>query len=388
MKEEDALFRKGTFDLHPDANFNFQMNRLVMWGGADLEEVKEAAHKIEDLRSWVTTFLALGEKALREGRTGPAIAYFRGAEFFMYDDLVEKVRVYDRARSLFYEHHSRLFEDGVISRDSVPYEGGYLPVWIAEPGEGEAAGTVLLHGGYDSSMEEFLGAVLYLKSKGYAVYLFEGPGQGEVLRKCRLPMTHEWERPVKAVLDHYGLDDVTIVGLSLGGMLAPRAAAFEPRIKRVVAWGVMPNFLEVVMSTRPRILQLLSKVALRMRLWPPVNLSAKMEMSRDPLAEWGIKQGMYVFGVGSPYQYLVTANKYQILDIADRITQDFLLLHASKDHFVPRDFYRKVIDNLTNVRSLTFRLFTEREEAENHCNAGNTKLALDTIINWIAEVSR
>ncbi len=388
MTEEDLIFREGTFAFHPDANFNFQMNRLVMWSGADPEEVREAARGISDLRSWVSTFLALGEKALGEGRKGPAMAYLRGAEFFLFDDVEEKVRLHERARDLFYEHHSRLFEGGVLRRDSVPYEGGHLPLWVAEPEGGKAAGAVLLHGGYDSSMEEFLGAVLYLRLRGYAVCLFEGPGQGEVLRKYRIPMTHEWERPVRAVLDHCGLDDVTIVGLSLGGMLAPRAAAFEPRIKRVVAWGVMPDFLAVIMSTRPRVLQLGSKVVLRTGFRLPVNVSARVEMARDPMAEWGIKQGMYVFGVKSPYGYLKAASKYQIMDIAARITQDFLLLGSTRDHFVPRHLYKKVIDGLVNVRSLTFRLFTESEHAENHCNVGNPRLALDTVIDWIAAVSR
>ena len=35
--------------------------------------------------------------------------------------------------------------------------------------------------------------------------------------------------PVAAILDHYGLDDVAAVGISLGGWLGIRAAAFEPK---------------------------------------------------------------------------------------------------------------------------------------------------------------
>jgi pimeloyl-ACP methyl ester carboxylesterase len=245
-----------------------------------------------------------------------------------------------------------------------------------------------MHGGYDSSKEEFLGSVLYLRQKGYTVYLFEGPGQGEVLKKCGIPFTHEWEKPVKSVLDHCALDDVTIVGLSLGGMLAPRAAAFEPRIGRVVAWGVMPNFLDVIISTRPRALQLLMKAFLHPWFKFPVNLVANREMEADPMAEWGIKHGCYSFGVDSPYDYLKTADRFQLRDIAGRITQDFLLLGSTRDHFVPRGFYKKEIDSLVNVKSLTFRRFTEREEAENHCNVGNTGLALDTIIAWISDMSR
>jgi pimeloyl-ACP methyl ester carboxylesterase len=387
MENENMTFRKGTYELHPDANFNYQLNRMVMWSGADLDEVRETARKISDMSSWVAEFLALGEKALQEGRVENAIAYLRGAEFFMYDDIEEKIRVFDKATDLFYDHYSHIFAEGIIARERLPYTSGYLPVWVARPEENGGAGTILAHGGFDSCMEEFLAAVLYLREKDYTVYLFEGPGQGEVLRKCGIPFTYAWEKPVQAILDHYALDDVTIMGLSLGGMLAPRAAAFEPRIKRVVAWGILTNFLDVVISTRPQALQRLMKVALRLRLQPLVNLAAKGEMARDPLAEWGIKHGSYAFGVRSPYHYLAMTGRFQLLDIADLITQDFLLLGATKDHFIPLDFYKDEIDCLKNVRSLTFRLFTAQEQAENHCNAGNTRLALDTITAWIAEMT-
>lgn len=46
------------------------------------------------------------------------------------------------------------------------------------------------------------------------------------------------------------------------------------------------------------------------------------------------------------------------------------------------------INMLKNVRSLTFRLFTDKEDAQNHCNVGNGKLALDTICNWIESTDR
>ncbi|WP_273482487.1 hypothetical protein [Dysosmobacter welbionis] len=55
---------------------------------------------------------------------------------------------------------------------------------------------------------------------------------GAALRKSGLTFTPEWEKPVGAVLDHYGADNVTIIGVSLGGELCMRAAAMEPRIRR------------------------------------------------------------------------------------------------------------------------------------------------------------
>ena len=45
----------------------------------------------------------------------------------------------------------------------------------------------------------------------------------------------------------------------------------------------------------------------------------------------------------------------------------------------------KQYDLLNNVRSLTLNLFTDRQYAGAHCNVGNTKLALDTMADWIIQ---
>ena len=53
------------------------------------------------------------------------------------------------------------------------------------------------------------------------------------------------------------------------------------------------------------------------------------------------------------------------------------------DHLVDYRMIGKEINALTNANSLTFRLFTEKENAGNHCNLGNAKLALDVILQWL-----
>lgn len=68
--------------------------------------------------------------------------------------------------------------------------------------------------------------------------------------------------------------------------------------------------------------------------------------------------------------------------------QDILILGASQDHFVDYRTVDKLIRMLTNVRSLTFRLMTEAEQASNHCNCGNSRLALDTVTDWIFMMKR
>ena len=51
--------------------------------------------------NWKREMLALGEKALPDNRIQNAIAYFRMAEFFMYDGNPEKLNIYNKAQELF-----------------------------------------------------------------------------------------------------------------------------------------------------------------------------------------------------------------------------------------------------------------------------------------------
>lgn len=122
----------------------------------------------------------------------------------------------------------------------------------------------MLRGGNDSYFEEFLFPVLYLREQGFEVYLFEGPGQGEAVRLQEKHFTHEWEKPVKAVLDYFSLEDVCIIGISLGSYLAPRAAAFEKRITKVVTWSISLCFQDVILGTQKPFLQKLFRILMKL----------------------------------------------------------------------------------------------------------------------------
>jgi hypothetical protein len=111
-------------------------------------------------------------------------------------------------------------------------------------------------------------------------------------------------------------------------------------------------------------------------------------MKRDPFVSWGVNQGMHVFGVKTPYLYFKEAMKYTTRSISRRITQDFLLMAGTHDHFIPIKMFFKQARALTNVRSLTCRLFTEAESAQSHCQVGNIELALSFIVSWMDELGR
>ena len=371
----------GTYKLHADPNFNYQLNRCVL-GGADLEEISALSEKITDIPSMISVMREAAEKAITEGRTRAAIAYLRTADFFMLASDPEKAVVYDQYKKLYYSVNDALLKDNCFIREDVPYQDGTLPVLYAIP-EGENNGTVVMHGGFDSYMEELLIGAVYLYQCGYAVYLFEGPGQGECINFQHMPFTIDWHLPVAAILDYFHLEEVTLVGISFGSLLSKRAAAKEPRIKRLICWGVMSSLFDTLTkamteNNKRGILQLLESGQSEM-----LDKIAYGMMAQSDLLGWSFGHGMHVVGVTTPFDYMTVIRKFDLNDVAADITQDYLLIGAAEDHFIPLAMYKAELDQMVNVRSLTYRLFTAKEHAENHCNIGNNKVVLDFIIAWL-----
>ncbi|MFJ6248127.1 MULTISPECIES: alpha/beta hydrolase family protein [unclassified Streptomyces] len=97
--------------------------------------------------------------------------------------------------------------------------------------DADAAGTVIVVPGLDSAKEEFLDLVSALLARGLAVFAMDGPGQGALAATSTL--VPEYEEVVARVVDALGVPRVGLVGLSLGGYFAARAAALEPRVAAV-----------------------------------------------------------------------------------------------------------------------------------------------------------
>ncbi|MBI5843779.1 MAG: alpha/beta fold hydrolase [Deltaproteobacteria bacterium] len=381
----DFTFSTGTRRFHADTNFNFQMNRLCLMGGGDFGDVSEAAGRIATLSDWKTQFLLMAEKAEAQGRLLNASGYYRSAEFFMPFSDPEKEVAFNKAMELFRIYAKDEFDQGLVSEHRVPYEKGFLPAWrLPAPASG-SRGVLVLHGGFDSAKEELYPSADVARKAGFEVILFEGPGQGEVLGLQKIPMTHEWERPVNAVLDHFKLDGVTLVGLSLGGYLAMRAAAFSPRIKRVVAWDVIHDFFRVLSGARGPLLGTGIRLLSGLHADGLLDKIALKKAARDSFTAWGMDRGMGVFGIDRPSAVFHAAKRYNTRPFSEKVTQDVLLLAGTSDHFIPISLFHKEMRAYKNARSLTGRVFTSAENAADHCQIGNIPLALSLIGAWIIE---
>jgi hypothetical protein len=69
------------------------------------------------------------------------------------------------------------------------------------------------------------------------------------------------------------------------------------------------------------------------------------------------------------------------------VRQDVLILTGREDHFIPFKMHDMQVKALTNARSVTGRVFTREEQAQNHCQIGNVGLAIDVMVKWIEEKS-
>lgn len=378
-------FPVGLYNLHPDKSVNFQMNRFYNWSNDPvmLDEMKEAGTAIHSYGDFIQSFLSLGQEALKKGDKLRAALYFRGAEFFIPEGEPHKQEL----RSQFIFLSNTYY--GITSSQHylIPYDGGFLSAYRITPKNPK--GTVVFLNGFDGYIEECMRILMVLKDAGYDVVAFDGPGQGTVLEDYHIPMTHKWENPTKTILDYFGLDDVTVVGGSLGGYLALRAAAYEQRINRAICYDILPDFFAVIMrQLPPEVRDKIKDMILQEKGQEEINTALTQMMQKSLMLQWGLTQGMHVMGSVSPYEFLHKTVLYNTAHFSPLITQDVLLLAGQDDHYVPIEQLTEQIKTLTNVRSLTARMFTAREIAGNHCQLGNIGLAIDVMSNWIKQTTK
>lgn len=377
-------FVVGYRDLHPNTIVNFQLNRWISYLGEEaVGEITPVLPKLTDLAAFRREFLALSGRAEAAGRLAAAAYYLRSAEFFMFADDPGKAAARQRFLELIWKANGLT----AASRQLLPYQdgqrAGFLPAYRF-PAGGEQRGSIVLHGGGDSYIEEFFPVLSPFTAAGYEVIAFEGPGQGGALEESGLPMTPDWHRPVKIVLDHFGLDDVTLVGVSMGGCLVLRAAALEPRVKRAVAYDVLYDNSDMWFGRLDPPVRALIRGLLAARARGVLDALVSRAASRSMGLEWAVRQGMHLAGATSFYDYLRAIERFTTRDISPLVKQHVLVMAGAGDWAIPLDQYYRQLAALTGARSVTGRLFTRAEQAHQHCQVGNLKLALDFILDWIA----
>lgn len=270
----------------------------------------------------------------------------------------------------------------------IPYEDSYLSGYFYHAVGCEdnctPRATLVAVGGFDSTCEELYFAVAAAAIKrGYHCLIFDGPGQGETLRIQNKPARFDFEVPVRAALDYLEtrpeVDQtrIALIGMSMGGYYASRAAAFDKRISACIAFEALYNMWTSMLNNNPktRIIEKLSPAVAEFI----IGLAAKTSTSM----RWTIQNAMWVFGLEHYHNLLTTVPKYSLQDVADRIECPMLILVGESDHLVADGQADELVKRLHCP--YTVRVFTREEGAEEHCQEGNHALLHQVIFDWLDE---
>lgn len=147
---------------------------------------------------------------------------------------------------------------------SIPFAGKSFAGVLRRPAGVKRPPIVVMCMGLDSAKEEMDSYESLFLARGLATLSFDGPGQGE--SEYDIPIRGDYEAAVKAVVDWVGqrvdvdAGKTGLWGVSLGGYYAPRAAAFEKRVKACIAlsgpynlgaaWDGLPELTRETFRTR------------------------------------------------------------------------------------------------------------------------------------------
>jgi pimeloyl-ACP methyl ester carboxylesterase len=243
---------------------------IAHWGprftsqGVDMNDFRAVTGSVERWEEWLPAWVSNGDthaqlarEAEEAGRTLTAgQAWVRAAlsyHFAKFVWIVDMSRYEDaqnRAIAAIAEAHRLL--DPSAERVEIPLDGFTMAGNLRKPRRSSGTGPdpvtelkkpplVLLLPGLDSTKEEFFHWEQVFLDRGVATFSLDGPGQGETgLHSTIYP---DYERAVGAVLDEIdGFGAVGVAGVSLGGYYAPRAAAYERRIRAAVGVSGPFNF--------------------------------------------------------------------------------------------------------------------------------------------------
>jgi pimeloyl-ACP methyl ester carboxylesterase len=217
--------------------------------GVDANDFARTTARVDRWEDWLGAWCstaeeheALAREAEAAGRTVTAgEAWLRAAVCFHFGKFVwvlDEARsraAAERAVAALRNAHRLLDPDA--ERIEAPLDGAAVIANLRRPQGASRPPLVLLIAGLDSTKEEFFLLENLFHARGMATLSVDGPGQGEA--GYALPLRHDYEVAATAILDAVaGRDDLDLervgaLGVSLGGYHAPRAAAFEPRIRAV-----------------------------------------------------------------------------------------------------------------------------------------------------------
>jgi dienelactone hydrolase len=355
---------------------------MQTWGAAALGEIDQIGQRLKghvgDNEKWWEEWTAMarrvegfGAEAERAGRRFTAGSYFlRAAVYYFCGERF--IAPSERKRDT-YRDCLRCFRRGIerrypgIERVEVPYEGTTLPAWLLKADATGPAAAVVMFDGLDNAKElSVLFGGVEIGRRGIHVLAIDGPGQGEALRLQGIASRYDYEVPARAAYEYLSrrpeIDPkrIAVMGFSMGGYYAPRAAAMEPRFAACVAWGGHWDYHESWVRRR--------------RIMEAGGTKVSAPAFQLP----------WVLGMPDLDACMNKLEDYRLAGVAERIRCPFYCIHGENDNIVPLEFARKLYEAVGS-QDRTLKVLTAEEGGSEHCQEDNRQVGNNLVADWLAE---
>ncbi|CZR50316.1 related to hydrolases or acyltransferases (alpha/beta hydrolase superfamily) [Phialocephala subalpina] len=392
------------FPLSTDESFHFEILRalaLARYNGADINEVLIAASKIiaGDFESFFNEFNTLANRTLSRASSidtkkhpvsardayFAASSYFRSADFYLHgnksdpriNELWKKqTEAFDKAIALLDVPGERMLLKG---------EGFDVPaIFYGVKGEGRKP-TMIIGSGFDGAQEEAMHTNGFAAlERGWNVITYEGPGQPSVVRDQGLGFIPEWEKVVIPVVDYLqtrkdvDIKKIGLIGISMGGYLAVRAAAFEHRLAAAIA-------IDGVYSVGDAVEKMAGPLA-NPEGGVDVDKLATEWLNNPKVpskVRWGIGHGLWAFQTNSAKEYLDRTKLMTLEGVTDKIQCPVWVGLAQEDIFFGGQ-PEKVKGALGEKATLA--TLTQEDAAGEHCHVGAAAFMNQQVFDWFEDV--
>lgn len=389
-------------------SFAFEAMRAAGYANAGAADVAEVAAICSRITSgnefqWLEEWKNAADRAVRHAESSlsrgnkpgakegflRASNYYRTAEFYRREDPRNDVISMDLAElscNTFLRAADLM--PYVTEAVRIPYEGTSLPGILMKPDAGHDPKPLLIaNGGFDSTKEEvFYSLAPIALELGMNVLAFEGPGQGDAVRKQKLTFRHDWENVVTPVVDYAinqrGVDSskIVLVGISMGGYLAARASAFEHRLAAVVLNDGVFDFGACFRKGESKDSPDMRPV-FETKQWDHlINTKVCQNAARDTGLKWAMSNAKYTFGTDSAAEIIRETAKYTLEDVVHLIKTPTLVLDAPDDHFM-MDQPTELFNMLSCEKDLI--ALTQKEGGSLHCHVGAPSRLSQVIFDWL-----
>jgi magnesium chelatase accessory protein len=229
-----------------------------------------------------------------------------------------------------------------------------LRLHLIEAGPRDRPAVLLLHGFMTSAAS--LAGLQHLLAVQHRVIALDLPGHGQSDRPARRLTAHYLATAVGRALEQLELRDVTVVGHSMGALVAITLAAQRPeRVRQVIAVSPAGFAFDplrragMLLLARPAVWAAESTLVydvaahgsvVRFGEAKRVDRERQLQLRRDPA---------WCRGVASSYRTLATSD---LAPLARRVTRPITLVFGAQDGALPADYRARVIAALPGAQRI------------------------------------